>query len=318
MANYIQFRNPLNDVQDSVDDNWTQIAARIRKRLDQVPPELRTQEVIDEVQDLADIENMAELRARVARVVHDPETAQALQAWYPQFCKRPCFHDGYLEAFNQPNTHLIDTEGKGVSAMTSNGVVAAGQHFELDCVIFATGFWNTVGGPVQDSLTIHGRDTTLRDAWAGGIQSFQGVFVHGFPNFFVMQPAQGANFLSNITHNSVDAAHTIAAVVSHGLKTNADETEVCSDMQAHWLAYLQGGTRRLALADCTPGIFNNDGDLSDPAVDWNIGYPDGPAKYFQYTERWRNEGDFDGLIFRRSTQQPGSRLNVAEHCDDDA
>jgi cation diffusion facilitator CzcD-associated flavoprotein CzcO len=298
MANYIQFRNPLIEVEDIVDDNWTQIAARIRSRLDAVPARDRTQEVLDRVQELADIDNMAELRERVAQIVQDPATARALQAWYPQFCKRPCFHDDYLEAFNRPNTHLIDTDGKGVTRLTRSGVTAAGRDFALDCIVFATGFRNTVGGPVQNNLTIRGRNGTLREAWADGVQSFQGVFVHGFPNLFVMQPVQGANFLSNITHNSVDAAVTVAAVVRHSQVIGGAEVEVSRDAQDRWLAQLRQGTRRLAMAECTPGIFNNDGDLSDPAVGWNVGYPGGPAEYFRYTAWWRGNGRFEGLTFR--------------------
>lgn len=303
MTNYIQFRNPLIEVKDVVNDNWTQIAARIRSRLNAVPAKDRTQKVLDQIQELADIDNMANLRDRVARIVHDPATARALQAWYPQFCKRPCFHDEYLQAFNRSNTHLIDTDGKGVTLLNRTGVTAVGHDYELDCIIFATGFRNTVGGPVQNTLKILGRHTTLQDVWANGVRSFQGIFVNGFPNLFFVQPAQGANFLSNVTHNSVDAAETIAAVVRHSRKTGTAEVEVGDDAQDRWLALLQQGTRRLALAECTPGIFNNDGNLSDPAVDWNIGYPDGPAEYFRYTARWRGDGRFEGLKFCGSTDR---------------
>jgi len=110
----------------------------------------------------------------------------------------------------------------------------------------------------------------------------------------------------------VDSANTIAAVVSHSLAVNAAEIEVRGDTQKDWLARLKAGKRRLAMADCTPGIFNNEGDLSNPAVDWNIGYPEGPAAYFQYTDRWRKAGTFEGLTFCGKGKRSEARATTAE------
>ena len=89
---------------------------------------------------IADYRKMNQIRARVDAVVKDPATAAALKPWYRQFCKRPCFHDEYLETFNRPNVHLVDTDGKGVEAANARGVVANGTQYDLDCLIFATGF----------------------------------------------------------------------------------------------------------------------------------------------------------------------------------
>jgi cation diffusion facilitator CzcD-associated flavoprotein CzcO len=87
-----------------------------------------------------DHEKMAEIRARAEAIVNDRETAEKLKAWYRQLCKRPCFHDEYLQSFNNPNTHLIDTDGKGVERITEKGLVVAGKEYEVDCIIYASGF----------------------------------------------------------------------------------------------------------------------------------------------------------------------------------
>lgn len=71
------------------------------------------------------------VRRRVADIVKDPTTAKDLQAWYPGWCKRPCFHDEYLQAFNSPNVTLVHTDGKGIDRITENGVVAAGREFDI-------------------------------------------------------------------------------------------------------------------------------------------------------------------------------------------
>ena len=83
---------------------------------------------------------MEEIRARVDEIVTDRATAEALKPWYGYFCKRPCFHDEYLQTFNRDNVTLVDTHGRGVERITDSGVVVDGVTYELDCLIFATGF----------------------------------------------------------------------------------------------------------------------------------------------------------------------------------
>ena len=100
----------------------------------------------------SDFEKMEEIRARVDTIVRDRETAAKLKAWYRQLCKRPCFHDSYLQAFNTPGTHLIDTDGKGVERITENGIVVAGKEYPLDCIIYASGF--EVGTEYQAPLRL--------------------------------------------------------------------------------------------------------------------------------------------------------------------
>ena len=64
---------------------------------------------------------MEGFRRRIDEIVEDPETAEKLKPWYGKHCKRLCFHDEYLPAFNQPNVHLVDTDGRGVREMSAAG-----------------------------------------------------------------------------------------------------------------------------------------------------------------------------------------------------
>ena len=90
--------------------------------------------------ELADFAKMEKIRSRADSIVEDQETAEALKPYYRQFCKRPCFHDEYLPTYNRPNVHLIDTDGRGVDEFTEKGVMFDGKEYEVDCIIFATGF----------------------------------------------------------------------------------------------------------------------------------------------------------------------------------
>ena len=121
--------------EDLVQDGWTDLARRIRSRIFSLPfYKMTPKNIMAAFEDL-DHEKMTEIRERVDTLVEDEETAEDLKAWYRQLCKRPCFHDEYLQAYNEPGTTLVDTDGKGVERITKKGVVVAGKEYELDCII---------------------------------------------------------------------------------------------------------------------------------------------------------------------------------------
>ena len=178
---------------DLVQDGWTDIAHRIRARIMNLPPEARTPQAMWAAFEDSDFEKMEEIRARIDTIVQDRDTAQNLKAWYRQLCKRPCFHDEYLQAFNEPGAHLIDTDGKGVERITEKGVVAGGVEYEVDCIIYASGFEVGTEFTQRAGFDLTGRDgMKLSEAWADGMRSKHGIHVHGFPNLFFVQPTQGA------------------------------------------------------------------------------------------------------------------------------
>ncbi|MEQ9003750.1 MAG: NAD(P)/FAD-dependent oxidoreductase, partial [Pseudomonadales bacterium] len=131
--------------EDLVMDGWTDLSRRIRERIGGLAPDQMTPANMLAAYEDADFEKMEEIRARVDAIVRDPDAAQKLKAWYGQLCKRPCFHDEYLQAFNIPGTCLVDTDGQGVEAITETGVVVAGREYPVDCIIYASGF--EVGTP---------------------------------------------------------------------------------------------------------------------------------------------------------------------------
>jgi cation diffusion facilitator CzcD-associated flavoprotein CzcO len=289
--------------EDLVQDGWTDMSRRIRKRIFGLPFYKWTPgNMMATLEDL-DHEKMNEIRGRVDTIVEDEATAQNLKAWYRQLCKRPCFHDEYLQSFNEPGTTLVDTDGKGVERITPRGLVVGGREYELDCIIYASGF--EVG---TDETTRNGFDVTgaggvkLSDAWKDGMRTLHGINVHGFPNMFLLTPMQGAALISNVPHNFTESGRTIAMMVRHAMDRGAREIEVSKKAEDAWLKLLArgGGMRERMgsmLAQCTPGYYNNEGQGGGLASQV-MGYPRGAVSYFKYLAKWRNSGRFKGVDFR--------------------
>jgi len=284
--------------EDLVQDGWTDIARRIRARIAQLPPEDLNPAAMLAAYEESDFEKMEEIRARAEAIVRDPDTAGKLKAWYRQLCKRPCFHDEYLQAFNNPNTHLVDTDGQGVQRITETGVIVAGRAYELDCIIYGSGF--EVGTPYarRAGFEVTGRGGgTLSEYWADGMRTLHGIHVRGFPNLLFVQPTQGANLISNVPHNITDSAQTIALTVRHALDLGFRTVEPSRDAEDAWVTLvLSGPGSMIGGPDCTPGYYNNEGQAAGSFLGY--GYPYGPSAYFAYIDKWRASGTFDGLEFR--------------------
>ena len=285
--------------EDLVMDGWTAIARQARARLAAIPPERRTVPAILAAWEEADFEKMAQIRARVDAVVHDPATASKLKAWYYQMCKRPCFHDEYLQAFNRPGTHLVDTDGKGVERITERGLVVAGREYPVDCIIYASGFEAGTFYTRRTGYEVTGRGgTTLSGYWADGIRTLHGLQVHGFPNAFVVQFSQGAMTIFNFAHNIMESARTITACIKHTLEGGFAEVEVTRQGEEAWQRLLLSGGN-ISPQNCTPGYYNNEGKDPGPYERSRVDYPGGAAAFFSYIKQWRESGAFEGLEFRR-------------------
>lgn len=296
--------------EDLVQDGWTDISIRVRDRIVEIMerpeaerPDLSGEDALEALTRAAyedsDDEKMTEIRARVDEIVQDHATAEALKPWYRQLCKRPCFHDEYLQTYNRPNVHLVDTDGKGVREIDETGVWVGGEHYDLDYIVYATGF--EVGTRTQrrwgfDVAGAQGR--LLSQHWDQGMRTMHGIHVHGFPNMFVIGLAQAASLVSNITHNLTDAAVTVSQVVAHANEIGAPTVDVTAEAEDAWVAMMLTGPGILGGPDCTPGYYNNEGQeltLRDGIMSGR--YPGGAAQYFDFIDAWRRSGSYEGLTF---------------------
>jgi cation diffusion facilitator CzcD-associated flavoprotein CzcO len=286
--------------EDLVNDGWTDLAKRIRANMMQVPPSEWTPEKVLELFEDADYQKMEEIRRRAEALVEDPATAEGLKAWYRQLCKRPCFHDEYLQAFNRPGVKLVHTDGQGVERITEKGVVAGGVEYEVDCIVYASGFEVWTDFESRTGFDPVGRGgQKLSEHWGEHMRTLHGLQIHGFPNAFLAQATQGAAFIANYPHNLVDHADTIAAIVSHMERDGLSAAEPTAEAEQAWLDFLLTGRgNALSNTECTPGYYNNEGAGLRERDKYNLGHPGGAMAFFHHIAAWRSSGKFEGLAFR--------------------
>ena len=286
--------------EDMVADKWTDIVAKLAAQIASVGSTDLSPEESAELMERADMDKMNEIRARVDNIVKDPETAEALKPWYRQFCKRPTFNDDYLPTFNRDNVTLVDTKGQGVDAITENGVVVDGVEYELDCLIFATGFEVGTDYSRRAEFSIVGRGgKTLTQHWKDGMRTFHGFYSHGFPNCFHMGITQ--NGLSvNFTSMLDPQAQHIAYVIKEATLRQAKTIEPTEDAEAEWVETI----KKLAMGNleffeaCTPGYYNNEGSPGSGKGIADQQYGEGPVAFYQLVADWQKDGSMEGLSLK--------------------
>jgi len=290
--------------EDLVSDNWTEIIRMLVANIQKADsPDLSPEALAKQIE-LADFEKMEKIRARVDEIVEDEETAAALKPYYRQFCKRPCIHNEYLPTFNRDNVTLVDTKGKGVERVTKRGVMVSGKEYELDCLVYASGFEVGTDYTRRGGYEVHGRDgQTLTEKWANGARTLHGMQSHGFPNcFFIMSIVQ-AGFTVNFTHGLADSARHIAFIIQRALLEGVESFEVSKEAEDAWV------DRILAVAGngsdfqqtCTPSYYNNEGKPSDASKQNSFFFGE-PGEFMKILEDCRAEGGMKDLMVRYSTR----------------
>lgn len=272
---------------DLVDDAWTWSGQLLGKivpsdaHADVEPAEW------ERIEELLDFQKMNQLRARVDELVGDQETAQRLKPWYRYGCKRPTFSDEYLQAFNRPNVSLVDTaDYGGVESFTENAVVVGGTAYEVDCVIFATGFEVGRSDVLTGRLPVYGRDGIgLLQSWSTtGCRTLHGFYSNGFPNLFHLGPLQNAPSV-NFVHVLDEQASHVGAVVAEARARGVKCVEPSVEAETAWVETIEATSpeREWFDAECTPGYYNNEGAPHGPRQS----YGPGPAAFQRLLREWR-------------------------------
>lgn len=284
--------------EDLVSDGWTDIIRNIG-----IVARIRQEQSADgsvgdpaELLQLADFRKMEQIRSRVDQVVADKATADKLKPWYNQFCKRPCFHDDYLATFNRPNVTLVDTHGKGVQQITERGVVVDGVEYELDCLIFATGFEVGTSYAQRAGYEVKGRSgQTLTQKWADGVSTLHGMHSRDFPNNFIFAISQ-SGFTVSYPHMLNEQSKHAAFIIAECQKRGITVVEASANAEEAWVQTIIDSaiSRQEFAEECTPGYYNNEGKPSALAAR-NGAYGKGPIAFVKLIEAWRADGALEGL-----------------------
>ena len=285
MVNFVEGYRGLAE-EDLIQDGWSQMIRRMRPR---VKPGMSVEELV-ELSQMIDYEIMEDVRKRAEAVVRDPETAESLKPWYNWMCKRPCFHDEYLDAFNRDNVTLVDTEGRGVDRETERSIVVNGEEIEVDLLVFATGFELS---PYEEGspIPVTGRaGRTLAEKWKDGATTLHGQHVHGFPNFFLSTTRQGS-WDNNFTYPLDVTATHLAKVIRHALDDGIDTLEVTEETEADWVRFHEEKSAPVQArwAECTPSYFNQEGRV-DQRIMRNGTFGGSIMELRDILAKWREDG----------------------------
>ncbi|MER5390012.1 NAD(P)/FAD-dependent oxidoreductase [Saccharopolyspora sp. NPDC002686] len=282
--------------EDLVADAWTSSGHVLGKIIATDAHAHLPREEWERIEEILDFQKMNQLRSRVDEVVDDPATAERLKPWYRYGCKRPTFSDEYLQTFNRPNVTLVDTaDHGGVERITERALVVGGTEYEVDCIIFATGFEVGKSDAMTGRLPVHGRDGIgLLQSWAtGGVRTLHGFCSNGFPNLFHLGSLQNAPSV-NFVHVLDEQAIHVGAVVAEARRRGAKCVEPTPEAEQAWVETIRSTApdqERFA-AECTPGYYNNEGVSRGPRMT----YGPGPAAFQRLLREWREGEGIDEVL----------------------
>ena len=280
---------------DLIQDGWKSASRLLRTMITGALGENESPEERERADELVDALKMNQMRARVDEVVDDPATAEILKPWYRYMCKRPTFSDHYLQKYNRANVTLVDTaDHGGITRMTENSIVVGETEYEVDCVIFATGFDVGVSGIMSGTLPVQGRGGQgLLESWGFGLRTLHGLYSDGFPNLFHLGPVQNASS-ANFTHILLEQAEHVAAVIAAGIKADVRVVEPTKEAVDEWVRIIHETEHDNSSfhAECTPGYYNAEG----AGVPSGIRYSPGPVSFHRVLADWREHRMSEVLV----------------------
>ena len=281
--NFEGFVNSIPQTEDLIQNGWTRNWGKMTEAMYKG----ETPEEMGRLRQQADFEKMEVMRARIANIVKNPATAEALKPYFNWMCKRPLFVDNYFETYNRPNVTLIDTKGRGLDRITGNSIVFEGRDYEVDCIIYASGF--EVASPPDRTagFDMHGvGGISLSDYWAEGRKTLHGMLTHNFPNMGIISGLKHAGITWSITFMNRRQSEHFAALVKRCLDSG-NNFDVTEQAEQSWLEVLKDKAMvdDTFLRECTPGYYNNEGKDQRDSI-WLSNYGGGPFEYMDVLRDW--------------------------------
>src|SRR6185369_2650060 len=177
------------------------------------------------------------VRAKIREIVRDREVADLLTPRTVLGCKRLCSDTHYYETFNRPNVTLIDVTSRPIEALTPGGLTAGGVEYEVDAIVFATGFDAMTGALL--AVDIRGRDgLALRQKWSEGPRTYLGLATAGFPNLFFITGPGSPSVLSNMVPSIEQHVNWISACIAYLRSSGKSSIEPNRDAENAWALHV--------------------------------------------------------------------------------
>jgi cation diffusion facilitator CzcD-associated flavoprotein CzcO len=287
---------------DLVCDIWTEITRTLHAELAAEGwPQLTPLEFMAR-REVVDYRVMERLRNRIDDIVGDKQTAEALKPYYRFLCKRPLSSDEFYPTFNRSNVNLLDvSQSKGVERITEKGFVVGGKEYDVDCLIFASGFEVTSDLKRRWGVdVVQGRGgKSIYDHWPEGYETLHGTMTHEFPNQFYIGYIQGG-LNASVTEQFGQQGYHIAYIISQALQRQATVVEPSKQAQDEYVRHFREIEIDLSefMRSCPPGYFNNEGEEKPK---WALfrGYGYGWDAFQKLLRQWRDKGDMEGLVLTR-------------------
>ncbi|RYH58980.1 MAG: NAD(P)/FAD-dependent oxidoreductase [Alcaligenaceae bacterium] len=176
-------------------------------------------------------------RGKIRQIVTDPVTAETLTPHgYPIGVNRLCIGTNFYETFNRDNVSLMDARKEPIVSITRNGFQTSSGHYEVDDLVFATGY-DAITGALT-SIDISGRSELLRDSWSDGPSTYLGVQVSGYPNLFLVTGPGGPSVLANAVVTGEQAVDFISTLVRHAESTGCRVVEADATAEKTWMEHV--------------------------------------------------------------------------------
>ncbi|MGW4335736.1 flavin-containing monooxygenase [Rhodococcus koreensis] len=174
------------------------------------------------------------VRNKIRETVKDPEIAKMLcPATYPIGAKRICMDSGYYETFNRKNVTLVDVRRNPLTEVTPAGLRTTVAEYELDILIFATGFDAVTGSLERMNITgVGGRD--LRDKWRDGSTNYLGFLVAGFPNLFMIHGPGSPGVLAQMITGGEWQVDFVTRFIEDMKKAGRERVDTTEEWEVSW------------------------------------------------------------------------------------
>lgn len=296
---------PADGTEDYTCDFFTEVNRNMASRIAATGRTDQSVEELIAIREQEDYAVMERIRQLAGSIVQDKDAAEALKPYYRYLCKRPCSSSDYLQSFNRPNVTLVDvSSSKGVERITETELIANGQQYEVDCIIFASGFEISA----QDQAAAYGIETiegrnglSLYDYWKNGFKTLHGMTSHGFPGMFFTGFTQ-AGVSASVTAMYEQQGEHIAYIIGETMARGAPTVEPTQQAQDQWVQTIRDNAPpKTFLAECTPGYYNNEGG-GNGGIRAAVGDPYGPGffAFDRLIREWRGAGDLSGLVLEKT------------------